>query len=106
MCNTPWCNGLVERHNGVRLTVSKTIEETNCDLNVAVAWAVSAKTSLQIVNGFFPNQLVLRKNPNLANGSNDLLLALENKTSSQSLKILMRYILLENILLKMKHHPN
>ena len=42
---SPWSNGLVERHNTVLgLTISKTMNDTNCDLDVAVAWAISAET--------------------------------------------------------------
>lgn len=81
---SPWSNGLVERHNAVLgLTVAKTIEDTKCDLDIAVAWAVSAKNSLKNVNGFSPNQLVFGKNPNYPNTFDDFLPALENKTSSQ-----------------------
>ena len=43
------------------LTVSKTIEETNCDLNVAVPWPASAKYYLINVNDFSNNQFVLGK---------------------------------------------
>ena len=43
------------------LTVSKTMNDTNCDLDVAVAWAISAKNSLKNVHGFSPNQSVLEE---------------------------------------------
>ena len=83
-------NGLVERHNAILgLTVAKTIEETKCDLEMAVAWAVSAKNSLKNVNGFSPNQLVFGKNPNFPNVSSDNLPALEN--------IIFYHILLCNV---------
>lgn len=53
----PWSNDLVERHNVfLKLIVCKTIEEINCDLDVAVAWALSAKNSLKNGNGFSPPQ--------------------------------------------------
>ena len=43
-----WSVGLVERHKAVLgVTVSKTTEETSCDLDVAVASVVSAKNSLK-----------------------------------------------------------
>ena len=81
---SPWSNGLVERHNAILgLTVTKTIEETKCNLDIAVAWAVSAKNSLKNVNGLSPNQLVFGKNPNYPNTFDDFLPALENKASSQ-----------------------
>ena len=39
---SPWNSDLIERHNAILgLTVSKTTEETKCDLEVAVAWGVS-----------------------------------------------------------------
>ena len=42
---SPWSNGLVERHNTLLgLTISKTMNDTNCDLDIAVAWAISAET--------------------------------------------------------------
>ena len=81
---SPWSNGLIERHNAVLgSTVSKTIEESNCDLELAVAWAISAKNALKNVHGFSPNQLVFGKNPNYPCAENNQAPALENKTSSQ-----------------------
>ena len=50
---SPWSNNLVECHDvWLKLIVCKTIEEINCDLDVAVAWALSAKNSLKNGNGF------------------------------------------------------
>ena len=65
------------------MTVSKTIEDSNCDLELAVAWAMSAKNALKNVHGYSPNQLVFGKNPNYPCAENDHLPALESKTSSQ-----------------------
>ena len=59
------------------------MEDINCDLQLAVSWAVSAKNSLKNVHGFSPNQLVFGKNPNFPNICDDLLPALENKTTSE-----------------------
>ena len=62
---SPWSNGVNERHNGILgEMVTKTMDDINSSLEVAVAWAVSAKNSLANVNGFSPNQLVFGKNPN------------------------------------------
>ena len=81
---SPWSNGIVERHNAILgLTVSKTMEDTNCNLELAVAWAVSAKNSLKNVNGFSPNQLVFGKNPNFPNVCDDRLPALQNKSTCE-----------------------
>lgn len=62
---SPWSNGTVERHNAVvGESVDKIMYETRCSLDIALAWAVSAKNSLLNVHGYSPNQLVFGKNPN------------------------------------------
>ena len=77
---SPWSNSLIERHNAILgLTVTKTMENIKCDLQLAVSWAVSAKNSLKIVHCFSPNQLAFGKNPNFPNICDDL----ENKTTSE-----------------------
>ena len=81
---SPWSNGLVERHNAVLgLTVSKTMEDAHCDLNIALAWGVSAKNALKNVHGFSPNQLVFGKNPSFPNVFDNELPALEGRTTSE-----------------------
>ena len=65
------------------LTVSKTILDSKCDLETAVAWAVSAKNSLRNVNGYSPNQLVFGKNPNFPNVFDNKLPALKCCTTSE-----------------------
>ena len=81
---SPWSNGLVERHNVVLgITVSKIMKDVNCQLEVAVAWSVSAKNCLKNVYGFSPNQLVFWRNPNYPNNFDNQLPALEGKTSSE-----------------------
>ena len=80
----PWSNGLIERHNTILgLKVTKTIKDIKCDLQLVVSWAVSAKNLLKNVHDLSPNQLVFAKNPNFSNISDDLLPALENKTTSE-----------------------
>ena len=62
---SPWSNGLCERHNAViKVSVLKTMEETKCSMETATAWAVSAKNSLHGHLGYSPNTLVFGKNPN------------------------------------------
>ena len=66
ICNTaaksPWSNNLVECHDvWLKLIVCKTIEEINCDLDLAVAWALSAKNSLKSGNGFSPRSTCIWK---------------------------------------------
>ena len=57
---SPWSNGLVERHNRVLgKMLDKIIEDSHCSLEVALAWAINAKNSLANVHGFSPYQLVL-----------------------------------------------
>ena len=42
---SPCSNGIVERHNAtLGFSVQKIIDDLKCDLSLAVAWAVSAKT--------------------------------------------------------------
>ena len=63
---SPWSNGLCERYNQVLgEMVSSILSEVDCTLNVAIAWAVSAKNSLQNVHGFSPSQLIFGFNPML-----------------------------------------
>lgn len=61
---SPWSNGMCERHNGlVALNVSKILDECDCSVETALGWALSAKNSLTNVSGFSPNQLVFGRNP-------------------------------------------
>lgn len=81
---SPWSNGCNERYNGIiSEMVEKVLADTKCSLEVALAWAVSAKNSLQNHYGFSPNQLVFGRNPNYPSILYDELPALENKTSCE-----------------------
>ena len=61
---SPWANGIVERLNSViGRSVSKVICETNCDVKIALAWAISARNALCTYTGYSPNQLVFGFNP-------------------------------------------
>ena len=56
---SPWSNGVCKRYNRViEECVIKTVEDTKCSFDVAVAQAVSAKNTLNTVHGFSPNQVV------------------------------------------------
>ena len=69
---SPWSNGLVERHNGILAdAINKTVQGSNCTLEMAVHWAICAKNSLLNVHGFSPNQLVFGMNPNFPNVHTD-----------------------------------
>ena len=85
---SPWSNGLNERHNGIlEEMVKKTQEDTHCSFEMALAWAISAKNTLHSVHGFSPNQLVFSRNPNLPSFLNDKLPALESVSTSEVVAI-------------------
>ena len=61
---SPWSNGVCERLNGILgERVAKILSESKCDLDLALAWAVSAQNALSNHSGFSPNQLVFSFNP-------------------------------------------
>lgn len=81
---SPWSNGLVEKHNHIiGEAVYKVMEDIKCSVEVALCWATNAKNSLQNVYGFSPYQLVFGHNPNLPSAFENKLPALEGITSSQ-----------------------
>ena len=44
--DSPFSNGIVERHNKILFeTMMKTLEDQKCDMSVALAWSCSAKNS-------------------------------------------------------------
>ena len=62
----PWSNGLVERHHAPLVeSMLKTMDDTKCDAEMALAWAVAAKNALHNEDGFSANQLVFGFNVNL-----------------------------------------
>ena len=73
---SPWSNRLNKWHNGIlREMVNKTLEDTHCSFEIALAWAISTKNTLPSVHGFSPNQLVFNWNFNLPFFLNDKLFA-------------------------------
>ena len=81
---SPWSNGLNERHNGLLAQmVLKTMEDVNCAIEQALPWATSAKNALDNNSGFSPNQMVFGFNPNTPSALTNQLPALENATSSE-----------------------
>ena len=69
---SPWSNGFVERHNLIiSEMLDKVLEDGSCDFEVALAWCVNAKNSLQSVHGFSPFQLALGQNPRLPSVTDD-----------------------------------
>ena len=62
---SPWSNGVVERHNGILMeTVRRVMDECQCSLESALPWAICAKNTLSNVSGYSPNVLVFGRNPN------------------------------------------
>ena len=57
-----------ERLNGtLGVVVSKILEDTNCGVQIALAWEVAARNAFYNNSGVSPNQLVFGFNPNLPN---------------------------------------
>ena len=81
---SPCSNGITEQHIGIiGNMVDKVLHDQNSSVELALAWAVSAKNSLSNVFGYSLNQLIFGKNPNLPSLLIDEPPALENVTSSQ-----------------------
>ena len=81
----PWSNGLVERHNLIiSEMLDKVLEDTKCNSDIALAWCVNAKNSLQNCNSnmskklvkFSPYQLPIGTNPRLPSAIQDKLPAI------------------------------
>ena len=63
---SPWCNGIVERHHTMLANMTEAIlGDTSCSVDVALAWASNAKNTLSNVFGFSAHQLVFGTNPNV-----------------------------------------
>ena len=72
------------KHSAVLgLPMTKTIKDTYCYLETAVAWAINTKKECMNNNDFPPNHLVFSKNGNYPSIETDLPPALENKTFSK-----------------------
>ena len=80
---SPWSNGLVERHNQtLTYTMNKIRAEKQCDWETALQWAIMAKNSLSSISGYSAYQLVFGRNPNLPSIFTNMLPALEGTTKS------------------------
>ena len=85
---SPWSNGVCERLNAViGDTVSKIMTDRPCDVDTALAWAVSARNSLLNNNGFSPNQLVFAYNPSIPDVFHSDPPALESVSSSDIVRM-------------------
>ena len=84
--NSPWQNGRYERNYYiVDVCVKKMIDDDpGMKLDVALAWAVNAKNSMQNHNGFSPIYLVLGTSLNLPLVSTNRLPSMENPEKSEA----------------------
>ena len=81
---SPWSNGLCECHNAILTEILLKIkEESACDLNTTLSWAIMAKNCLHNVNDFSPYQLVYERNPHLPSVLTDKPPALERTSISK-----------------------
>ncbi|KAK3886296.1 hypothetical protein Pcinc_009540 [Petrolisthes cinctipes] len=81
---SPWSNGACKLQNAViGDIVLKIMADCQCDLDVALAWQISARNALANYSGFSPNQLVFGLNPALPNVYVNDPPALEPTTSSE-----------------------
>ena len=78
---SPWSNGVCERLNAVLGGMVNKIlcDYPGTDLEIALAWAVSARNALSTFSGFSPNQLLFGQNPSLPGVFYDDLPALEKE---------------------------
>ena len=81
-----WMNGLNERNHAVVDRCLQKILHDNPKIRqeTALCWAVNAKNSLLMNNGFSSYQLVFGKNPNVPLVTTDKLPALEGVTTSET----------------------
>ena len=80
---SPWSNGMNERHNGILgEMVVKTMHDCKCDLQTALMWSLAAKNSLANVYGFSPHQLVFGKNATFPSNLHNKLPALDDQCDS------------------------
>ena len=84
---SPWSNGLVERHNLIMgEMITKTQSDTGCSLEMATMWSVCAHNSLANIHGFTPFQLVFGRNPVLPCLQTDKPPALDSDTTCEMIR--------------------
>ena len=102
---SPWSNGIVERHNLIiSQMLDKVLYETNCSIDLGLAWCINAKNSLDNMHGYSPYQLAIGQNPKLPSAISDKPPAMDlqasNKIIRENLNVLHKareaFIKLEN----------
>ena len=84
---SPWSNGIVEKMNSVLAnSVRRIMADSKCDVRTALAWAVSARNSLDNYTGYSPSQLVFGFNTVLPNVFQNKPPALEDVHSSDMVR--------------------
>ena len=80
-----WMYGLNERnHQVIDFCLEKIMHcDPSLDPSIALAWAVTAKNTLKMNNGFSPHQLVFGKNPPLPSVTSDKLPALSGSCTAK-----------------------
>ena len=82
--NSPFSNGLVERHNAIIANMlDRILEENDCDFDIALAWAINSKNSLSNIHGFSSYQLAIGFNPILPTNFNNKLPALTSEHTNK-----------------------
>ena len=83
---SPWQNGLCERnHHVIDMILTKLqAEYPKSRMSVLLKWAILAKNSLAMWNGYSSHQLVFGQNPNLPNILQARIPALDDFTSSET----------------------
>ena len=80
----PWSNGVCEKLNHLLgISVQKIQNDVQCCIEIALAWAVSARNALHNYRGFSPNQLVFGNNPVFPSVLDQSPTILEMKTHSK-----------------------
>ena len=77
---SPWSNGLVERH-----MLDRVLEDSPCNMDIALAWCINANNSLQNVHGFSPYQLANGTNPILPSAINNRPPALTHEAANKTI---------------------
>ena len=85
---SPWQNGICERNHAVVDNILQSIDDDypDMDLGTKLAWACTAKNSMQMIYGYSPFMLVYGQNPKLPNIISDPPPAWESTTMSEQLQ--------------------